>query len=282
MRKLNRITDPNTFPIQFTGNQRIDWEFELLKEYRKVKNGDIEKIKFTGKSSRWKNAKDNLVQESKKKCAYCECYFKTVAYGDVEHYRPKSKYWWLAYSYHNYSASCQLCNQKYKKAKFPKTNGSFLAPRVRRNNNDNYLLSIAGSLSVDPLNRSGMTLAEFKRIHSQERPLSIDPYLDNPKNYFAYSYDDRTNEVIMKEKNLSVKEIVDSSIELFGLNRKELRDIRYRGLIQYRFNRQVKETSSDEILIEAAENILQREYYDEKAQFSGMYNYYKRRVINPV
>ena len=42
-----------------------------------------------------------------------------VAYGDVEHFRPKSKYWWLAYCYENYLYSCQMCNQRYKKAEFP-------------------------------------------------------------------------------------------------------------------------------------------------------------------
>lgn len=42
-----------------------------------------------------------------------------VAYGDGEHYRPKSTYWWLAYNYDNYLASCTLCNQRFKEAKFP-------------------------------------------------------------------------------------------------------------------------------------------------------------------
>lgn len=58
------------------------------------------------------------------KCAYCESKFDYVAWGDVEHYRPKRKvvgethpgYYWLAYRAHNLMPSCQLCNQGPGKA----------------------------------------------------------------------------------------------------------------------------------------------------------------------
>ena len=53
------------------------------------------------------------------KCAYCESPTDTVAHGDVEHYRPKSKYWWLAYCYDNYLYACQICNQVHKGDEFP-------------------------------------------------------------------------------------------------------------------------------------------------------------------
>ena len=66
----------------------------------------------------WRRAKAHLKAETHGKCAYCESSTSTVAYGDVEHFRPKSVYWWLAYCYDNFSYSCQLCNQLYKKATF--------------------------------------------------------------------------------------------------------------------------------------------------------------------
>src|SRR5262245_779977 len=48
------------------------------------------------------------------KCAYCESEFDTVAWGDVEHYRPKRGvtgethpgYYWLAYAERNLMPSC--------------------------------------------------------------------------------------------------------------------------------------------------------------------------------
>jgi|RhiMetdeSRZDD1v2_1073273.scaffolds.fasta_scaffold515791_2 hypothetical protein len=53
------------------------------------------------------------------KCAYCESDFDAVAWGDVEHYRPKRAvtgavhpgYYWMAYAENNLMPSCQLCNQ---------------------------------------------------------------------------------------------------------------------------------------------------------------------------
>ncbi len=279
MRKLTRNLSPQTFPAQFTGQQRIDWELELLKEFRRVRNSEIESIDFGNKSGRWKVAKENLVKESLSKCAYCECFFETVAYGDVEHYRPKSIYWWLAFSYHNYSASCQLCNQKFKRAEFPNAHGNYKIPLVRRNSTDTYLKKSAGKYTVDPLNNTGLSLTNFIKNHNKERPLSLDPYIDDPSLYFAYEHNDATREVIIKELKPSVKEIVDSCINLFGLNRKELRDLRYRGLIKYRFTRQVVETSVDPILREAGANLLNSEFYDEKVEFCGMYNFYKNKPV---
>jgi hypothetical protein len=63
--------------------------------------------------------KDCLKAYFHNKCAYCESEFDTVAWGDVEHYRPKRGvkgethpgYYWLAYSAGNLMPSCQHCNQ---------------------------------------------------------------------------------------------------------------------------------------------------------------------------
>ena len=46
------------------------------------------------KSTVWKAGKPQLKRETGGKCAYCESPTDTVAHGDVEHFRPKSKYWW--------------------------------------------------------------------------------------------------------------------------------------------------------------------------------------------
>jgi len=44
-------------------------------------------------------------------CAWCQCDLH-VAPGDVEHFRPKSLYWWLAYDFNNYLLSCPTCNTR--------------------------------------------------------------------------------------------------------------------------------------------------------------------------
>ena len=59
----------------------------------------------------WKAAKPQLRRESAGKCGYCEGKASHVAHCDVEHIRPKSVYWWLAYCYDNFVLACQICNQ---------------------------------------------------------------------------------------------------------------------------------------------------------------------------
>ena len=83
-------------------------------------------------SSIWGDAKASFIAAQYGKCVFCESRFTAVAHGDVEHFRPKSGfvakagtamkkpgYWWLAYDWHNYWASCQICNQTHKKNLFP-------------------------------------------------------------------------------------------------------------------------------------------------------------------
>lgn len=50
-------------------------------------------------------------------CAYCGDLVGRTG-EDVEHFRPKSVYWFLAYVYENYLASCRQCNSSRKGSKF--------------------------------------------------------------------------------------------------------------------------------------------------------------------
>ncbi len=52
------------------------------------------------------------------KCAYCECALELVD-GDVDHFRPKAIYYWLAYYWKNLLPCCKTCNQFFKGAQFP-------------------------------------------------------------------------------------------------------------------------------------------------------------------
>ncbi len=79
------------------------------------------------------------------KCTWCECW-RDRGEIDVEHYRPKGAvthwegtpgyvsneppkekdvsatgYWWLAFSWPNYSLSCNTCNRRWKRNLFPVT-----------------------------------------------------------------------------------------------------------------------------------------------------------------
>lgn len=64
------------------------------------------------------DVRQQLMKDQFHKCAYCECRV-TLPYNDVEHYRPKASYYWLAYEWSNLLYACSLCNRTYKKAFFP-------------------------------------------------------------------------------------------------------------------------------------------------------------------
>ena len=55
--------------------------------------------------------KNELKRLYNSKCGFCE---KDVTdhTPHVEHYRPKAKYWWLAYSWDNLLLACEECNRK--------------------------------------------------------------------------------------------------------------------------------------------------------------------------
>lgn len=109
------------------------YDFKLWKDIAKIQTTKaISIIDRKGKCSFkaiWSALKDHLQDLFNDKCAYCDAKFLSVAYGDVEHYRPKGEvtedpshpgYYWLAYEPLNYLPSCQKCNQgTAKKNQFP-------------------------------------------------------------------------------------------------------------------------------------------------------------------
>jgi len=232
---LKRNTDTE-FPTNFTGSKKIEWEKELLEDQRKIKRGEIEKHNF--KTGRWKVTKEQLKKETHHKCAFCEVPFSAVAYGDVEHYRPKSIYWWLTYAYANYLPSCQICNQVFKKAKFPISGRKIKAPRITATTTDAFIGSKAGKLAPDLLNNStGLPISDFIDAYHTERPLAINPYVDNPADYFAYEIDDIKREVRVIPVDSSTEKFVETAEEVYGINRKELNELRYFHLLSFRIHR---------------------------------------------
>ena len=76
--------------------------------------------------------KKALVRAQHGKCCFCESAVRHVAYGHVEHFRPKggfrqkasSKlempgYFWLAYEWSNLLFACEICNSRFKGNLFP-------------------------------------------------------------------------------------------------------------------------------------------------------------------
>lgn len=233
MRLLTRIRNKD-IPASFRGKTRQNRVFALLKQQRDLTCDKIEKLDI---DSKWSPCKPQLLKESSQTCAYCESPTTIVSYGDVEHYRPKSKYWWLAYCYDNYLASCTLCNQKYKKAKFQIEGEQLEPPVVRCHDTDEVLKARSRDLTPDPLkNHEGQDMADFIADHQRERPRILNPYIDDPKDYISWEVDhtlETVRIVPLDANNGFQKRMVEACEEDYGINRKELLSQRYDKYLTY-------------------------------------------------
>ncbi|MFT5893048.1 MAG: hypothetical protein ACI9Y7_003167 [Dokdonia sp.] len=282
MRKLSRIRDAG-IPMAFIGALRKNQLLKLVKAERDIKNGIINKHKFP---STWSPCKAQLHKESDSKCAYCESPTTVVSYGDVEHYRPKSKYWWLAYCYDNYLASCTLCNQKYKKAKFKTLHAKIKAPVIKKNSTDTYLEKIIASITPDPIQEAdGVTWNAYTQQHDAERPLLLNPYIDDPEAFFAWKVLPDDESVILvpldDQNDLHVK-VVEASEDDYGINRPELCFHRFEAYLAYCVARLMSE---DEQLQENYRNMqrrIRKRLLRKKSAYSGMLHFFEQQPINTL
>jgi len=275
---LKRVRTDVAIDDNFRGVKRVLKEKELLENQRKIKRGEIEEHSF--ETNFWKKAKDQLKEETHDKCAYCEAPTSMVAYGDVEHFRPKSKYWWLAYNYDNYLVSCQLCNQKFKKAKFPIPGRMMKGPKITAKTSDHFIEFRAGSFGPDPLVISGnnpgsMSVNTFVQLHRNERPFLLNPYFDNPGAFFAWKVDDLLREVEVVPLNDNMNKFWEAARDDYGLNRLELKKLRYFIYMLYntlRLTLMDPGISNDtrQANQEAIENMMADE-----APFAGMIRYFE-------
>lgn len=283
MIRLRRSRLKTDIHANFHGEKKRTLEKELLINQRRIRRGEIQKHTFN--SNHWKPAKNQLFAETGGKCAYCEATTSVVAFGDVDHYRPKSTYWWLAYCYDNYLAACQICNQRFKKDAFPIQNRKMRGPIIRRDTTDAFIASKVGTIGPDPLNQ--VEVNDFIRQHKQERPLLLNPYFDDPAEYFVWHADEVLREVeitpnsenfqvevIVNAENPEIQSIAERSIQYYGLNRVELKGQRYGFYHSYRVLRMALENdrTSPEMRNEII-NLIER-MKAPGAPFAGMIRYF--------
>jgi HNH endonuclease len=77
------------------------------------------KVDFT----EYEIVKDALAAMQLRKCCYCEKREEQSKYRDVDHYRPKAVYWWLAWTWENLLFACIDCNRDQKRDRFPLSPG---------------------------------------------------------------------------------------------------------------------------------------------------------------
>jgi uncharacterized protein (TIGR02646 family) len=267
---LIRDRTPQSIHANFRDPKRIERERELL-ERQLAGNAP--------QSSVWGTAKKQLRVESDGKCAYCEGKASHVAHGDVEHFRPKSEYWWLAYCYDNYVYSCQICNQSYKGKNFPCSATTRLAaPAVPPNPTHAELDALAGTLAPDPLDPNAVQ--QFHAAVQAEQAGIPDPYLTDPELLFTWSPDDTLREVEIQPRDASpAAQGAFHAVENFlGLNRDELKLWRYETYEQVVIMAQfLKSPGITPSLQQRTENRLRR-MMSINGEFAGMVRFFVREV----
>ncbi len=154
------------------------------------------------------------------KCAYCESNFRHVSPEDIEHWRPKGAvildngdeqkpaYYWLAATWTNLLPSCIDCNRKRRQED------------VRDTNN-----AQSGKKNLFPVQDEDHRWTSHDQLNlNGEVPLILDPCEDEPDDFF--SADDEA--VVQEKMPAGTLENARArvSIDVFGLNRKNLVDVR--------------------------------------------------------
>ncbi len=210
--------------VSFTGAKRTAQLKKLVAMMKAAPPG----TKLPWVQKYWKGSKDQLKVESNGKCAYCEADAASVSHGDVEHIRPKSYYWWLAYCYDNYLFSCQICNQLHKLDNFPADNQ--IAKVAFANLTDAQATAIFDAMAPDPLTPN---LNAFFQSLTDEGAHLPNPYsAEDPETLFKWEADDALKQVEVRPKKNTVrlKKIHAAAVQYLGLNRADLLGKRY---IQY-------------------------------------------------
>ena len=144
-----------------------------------------------------KAIQDKLNEIYHNKCAYCE---KDISDDDkhIEHYRPKSRYYWLAYSWDNLLLCCSRCN-KAKGDKFLTQHCSVLY----------------GNEKFDDIHTLGLA---YDRL---EQPKTVNPEREDVLNDITFnrdaiisSLDERVSYTINEVCNLNRTELVQKRIKL--------------------------------------------------------------------
>jgi hypothetical protein len=279
MIKLERNRSLDTVTAGLRGAARVDKALLLLR-------GKLSGNNLEFNSAFWKAAKKQLKAESNGKCAYCEAPTATVAHGDVEHFRPKSTYWWLAYCYDNYLFSCQICNQSFKGDNFPHDGTQMnLETPLPALMTEAEILALAPFLAPDPLNDAeGHPMSKFITAVKKEKAGLVDPYMVDPEPLFKWVAEPVLKEVRLAARNNTVaaKRAFRAVDEFLGLNRPELVGLRWKTFKTLEtFKRSLLSpaiNTDPELRDEIVSQI--KEMMSNTAQFAGMARHFIRREWN--
>ena len=245
---FNRDGNGAVAPISLTGIDEKAENDDLLKNRHAAAVNEGKPMKFKPPNIYGNHSvKSQLKLISYGKCCYCDSYIEDVEHGDVEHFRPKSKYWWLAYTWENLLYACQICNQSYKMDNFP----------------------INGSRATDP--QSNL---------NNESNLLINPIDEYPEPLISYDVDG--DGVSITPRSNSALERIGACIRYYGLNREKLLNSRRRVL---NYLKVYYTLYSDPNATNNQKDIIRQQIGDmaaDSSEFAGMVRFYLDRWGIPI
>jgi len=163
------------------------------------------------------------------KCAYCESRITAIYSGDIDHFRPKKDYHWLAADWENLLFACPFCNQTHTH----KITKDGKIEEVVQGKLDQFpLLDKAYQLTIHQGNIFLTDVKAYKEVFDREERLRllIKPCTDeNIEAYFKYD-----DGIILVGDGLDpvARRKAETSIEVYALQRLGLVQAREAKVIQ--------------------------------------------------
>ncbi len=184
-------------------------KFKNLRSNKEAYDEFVKKANY----SKWKVFKEDFLKITHR-CPICEAHITN--YDDIDHYRPKYHYWWLAYDYKNYVIMCDHCNSSLKKKLFPLLNDNEKVEFINRE-----LIEDEFPLLFNPMTDNPIELFQlsFELSFSGKEYVKIEPLDSLDKNSYNYKKAKKTIEIFKLDDTSSSKFpiMIDNSASLINL-----------------------------------------------------------------
>lgn len=302
MIKIKRLACPEVLKTGLAVASEGQMETEDAIIFFKDPANHLSKYKKTGKQGKRINEsytiyKEKMVREALRKmcygkCAYCESRITAVYSGDIEHFRPKGRYHWLAADWENLLFACPFCNQTHTH----EIAADGKIKEVVQGKLDQFpLLTEAYRLSIQQGNIYFSDVNTYKKAFDREEAqrLLIRPCTDeNIETLFKY--DDHG--VILVEEGLDPvdRRKAEMSIQVYALQRLGLVQAREAKLLQIKsqirrleyaiadlnkyFDNSEEERTCYEGIVRKEMQLLKR-FQDPDQEYAGLAKYIIRKYF---
>lgn len=238
--KHKSIQIPISLNSKITNKRRDEIiEKQQFPNNKTISNFSAKNIKTYTDRYKQEDIKKALAKIYDYKCAYCE---SKVEQNDIEHYRPKSIYYWLAYSWDNLLYCCPTCNQK-KSNIFP-------------------VKKLTAEFDKKDINQIHQLSDKYAK---SEEPILINPEKDNVFSDIIFNKNGKFETENNKNDRITATiEQLDLNREYLAISRKEIYEKLEKSITEKQF--EVKSGNNEariklEQIIETFINNINSEYY---------------------